>query len=402
MKGHVGGVQKILRDMMPRAVYVHCSNHSLDLVLKKSCELRIIIWFFGTLKNIIKFLSKSPKRKRIMKNSAAIVNDESRRRSLLKLVETRWVEKQSAVLVFRQLFAAITIALEHIINEDDEEGASLARGYLKSILDIEFCIPLIIVSRIFALTKPCSELLQTPSCDLIKCYECIEETATLISEMLYDGDQIDKVYDDLMAFVKEHDIPPDIPRRCKKTAKEYFTDTYHSFLENTLDELSSRFSEHQRIVVRISRLVPRQVSSTKFEELKEVIEFYVDDLPSNDLIVIEAEFDRWRSFWGSQPEPERPATIEQTLEMVYDKRLFYPNIWRLLELFAILPVSVASAERSFSVLKLIKTYLRNSMGDERLSSLALINIHRFIVNDEEDAIDIVDQFARQKRRIKFD
>ena len=87
---------------------------------------------------------------------------------------------------------------------------------------------------------------------------------------------------------------------------------------------------------------------------------------------------------------------------MYHKRPVYPNIWRLLGLFAILPVSVASAERSFSVLKLIKTYLRNSMGDERLSSLALINIHKSMINDGEDAALIVDHFGRQKRRIKLD
>ena len=110
------------------------------------------------------------------------------------------MEKQPAVLVFRQLFAAITITLEHIINEDDEESASLARGYLKSMLDIEFCIPLIIVSRIFTLTKLCSELLQTSTCDLVKCYECIEETAMLITEMIHDDDQINKIYDEFMIF----------------------------------------------------------------------------------------------------------------------------------------------------------------------------------------------------------
>nr|CAI5858450.1 unnamed protein product [Callosobruchus analis] len=37
-----------------------------------------------------------------------------------------------------------------------------------------------------------------------------------------------------------------------------------------------------------------------------------------------------------------------------------------------MPVSVASCERSFSKLKLIKTYLRSTMGQERLSGLAIL------------------------------
>jgi hypothetical protein len=41
-----------------------------------------------------------------------------------------------------------------------------------------------------------------------------------------------------------------------------------------------------------------------------------------------------------------------------------------------LPVTSATAERSFSKLKLIKSYLRSTMTNERLSGLALISIER--------------------------
>jgi hypothetical protein len=40
------------------------------------------------------------------------------------------------------------------------------------------------------------------------------------------------------------------------------------------------------------------------------------------------------------------------------------------------PVASASAERSFSTMCRIKTYLRSSMDDERLSSLAIIAVER--------------------------
>jgi len=43
-------------------------------------------------------------------------------------------------------------------------------------------------------------------------------------------------------------------------------------------------------------------------------------------------------------------------------------------LYLTLPVTVASAERSFSKLKLIKTFLRSTMSQVRLSSLAILSI----------------------------
>jgi hypothetical protein len=47
----------------------------------------------------------------------------------------------------------------------------------------------------------------------------------------------------------------------------------------------------------------------------------------------------------------------------------------------IIPVTVASGERSFSKLKLIETYVRATMGDERLLSLAILSIENDIAEN---------------------
>ena len=51
-----------------------------------------------------------------------------------------------------------------------------------------------------------------------------------------------------------------------------------------------------------------------------------------------------------------------------------PQVITALLLFLTLPVTVASAERSFSKLKIIKNYLRNTIGKERLSDFAIVSI----------------------------
>lgn len=43
----------------------------------------------------------------------------------------------------------------------------------------------------------------------------------------------------------------------------------------------------------------------------------------------------------------------------------------------------------------VKTYLRSTMGTERMSGLALLNIHR---EREIDLEEVVDVFARRKER----
>ena len=47
------------------------------------------------------------------------------------------------------------------------------------------------------------------------------------------------------------------------------------------------------------------------------------------------------------------------------KDAFY-ELWRLIQIALTLPVSSAGCERSFSKLRIIKTYLRNSMSNHRL------------------------------------
>jgi hypothetical protein len=66
-----------------------------------------------------------------------------------------------------------------------------------------------------------------------------------------------------------------------------------------------------------------------------------------------------------------------------------------------IPVTVALAERSFSKLKLIKTYLRTTMSQERLSGLAMISIENEYL-DKLNYDDLIEEFAlKNARRSNF-
>ena len=60
-----------------------------------------------------------------------------------------------------------------------------------------------------------------------------------------------------------------------------------------------------------------------------------------------------------------------------------------------MPLSTATAERSFSTMKRVKTYLRKTMTTQRLSGLVLVNIYQERNIDLEQVVDV---FARQKDR----
>ena len=62
-----------------------------------------------------------------------------------------------------------------------------------------------------------------------------------------------------------------------------------------------------------------------------------------------------------------------------------------------IPVIVASAERSFSKLKLIKSYLRSIISQERLNGLAILSIEKKLLENLEYK-NLISNFASQKAR----
>jgi hAT family C-terminal dimerisation region len=64
-------------------------------------------------------------------------------------------------------------------------------------------------------------------------------------------------------------------------------------------------------------------------------------------------------------------------------RGLFPQVKQLVRLT--IPGSSAEAERSFSGLRRLKTYLRNSMGHARFNHLAILHVHQTMM----DGIDLV-------------
>ena len=82
-----------------------------------------------------------------------------------------------------------------------------------------------------------------------------------------------------------------------------------------------------------------------------------------------------------------------------NKKIF-PNLYMLLQVALTIPVSSASCERSFSVMRRIKTWLRNSMSNDRFSNLSLLHIERDLANNitSEEVLNI---FAQKSRRLNL-
>ena len=77
----------------------------------------------------------------------------------------------------------------------------------------------------------------------------------------------------------------------------------------------------------------------------------------------------------------------------------FPNLSTLSTICLSMPVATASVERSFSQMKLIKTRLRNRMGERSLSNLMKITIESPEKLSDNDLDEIINIWNRKPRRI---
>jgi hypothetical protein len=85
-----------------------------------------------------------------------------------------------------------------------------------------------------------------------------------------------------------------------------------------------------------------------------------------------------------------------------NNRKLFSEVDKLLRLFLTVPATSATAERTFSVLRRLKSYLRATMGQERLNNVILLNIYQSEF-DDLDIHGIAKKFAacHERRRAFF-
>ena len=124
----------------------------------------------------------------------------------------------------------------------------------------------------------------------------------------------------------------------------------------------------------------------------ELIEHYHDDLPSPSTLQQELHKCKWKFV----DESGLPDTPSKSLEHA-DESMF-PNI-HLLLITCTLPVTSSECEHSINVLRSLKMYLCSTMGQERMTGLALMHIK---YGRELNMDDIINIFAVQHRMLFAD
>lgn len=136
MKGKNIGVQNRIREIEPRAFYVPCGSHSLNLVVNDGANCSAdAVEFFDNVQSLYVIFSKSSARWEIFKNNVHGL-------TLKPLSDTRWESRIDAIKPLLQQLARIHEALVQIVEQsEDTITSSTATGIAKKITQFKFvCI----------------------------------------------------------------------------------------------------------------------------------------------------------------------------------------------------------------------------------------------------------------------
>lgn len=125
-------------------------------------------------------------------------------------------------------------------------------------------------------------------------------------------------------------------------------------------------------IANVENVLIKAAKGIPFElDLKAALSLYDDfeyDSLHAQLLVLRNVF--------KEADPVSVSDICATLNATEGTSQLLNEVARFIQLVLVVPANSASAERSFSTLRRLKTYLRSTVGQPRLNHLMLLNIHK--------------------------
>ena len=405
MAGRCAGAASRILLNYPRALYAHCASHRLNLSIAASCKVQMINNMMDNVRIISDFFKNSPKRQSLLESKVKEFLPASSHKTLINVCRTRWVARIDGLDRFEEMYVAVSSALSEMRDNLDgswnAETSVTALGLAAITRDFQFIIALVIARNCLDYSRPATVKLQESQADMAKMFTEISLLTDMIADVRKHLAKYHSSWYETACDIAEM-VSADItkPRLCGRqtnrdnpttdSVEQYYRVSISApFLDHLINELKTRFSSDNCVAAKGFSIIPKIMRSeitggTSWRNnIAQFCEMFKDDLPN--LKSLPAELDLWEKYWSSKNLDELPKRISDTLPEA--DTLTFPNILTILKLLAVLPVTPCGCERSISVLRRLKTYLRSTMVQDRLNGLALLHVHRKIELKPEDVFD---------------
>ena len=443
MSGQYKGLQALIKQNIgEHVIFIHCYAHTLNLVLSSAATASIhVCKLFDDLEKLYTMFSRSQPihemfEKRQKEKGLKIL-------SLKRINTVRWNAREFCLRTFVDRYSAVNDVLEEISTNTSikSETRSIAEGLLDTFKTKQFLATAYLFREIFAITGPLSRQLQSINIDFNRSLDLLDTAL----QQLYT---LRQAPENIIESVERDFNPEEVQwketrlRKKKKMDGEEADDEpaataeslwrregFTCSIDAITEGIKNRFSGGSRTILEaLSILSPSYFSelavkyptaadlekkvnrfcalynidtfkcadelfsfSKVFKKFKR--ELFVEDKKEqsdeNDELNVSDENDEYNG--GNQ---KNEPTLLDCLAILSDGRFnlmdAFPTLIKVYSIAVAIPVTSASSERSFSVLKRVKSRIRSSMTQERLEALLLMTIERNILvsMDKEKIIDI--------------
>ncbi|CAH9103364.1 unnamed protein product [Cuscuta epithymum] len=402
MRGTWNGLQALFLRDYPCAYYVHCFAHRLQLVLVYAAKDVSVIWEFFSQRIEVERMLETGERE-----SGSGANQIG---NLQRAGATRWSSHYDSIKSLIDMFTATCKVLEYL-QEHCPKVSSRAEvcGVYRHFACFEFVFSLLLMHKVMGITSILCQGLQKKSLDiLLVAMRYVSTTQLILGELRENG--WEDFLEEVKEFCSKHEIHvPELNSkymvgRCRKQTTvehHYHFDVFNEAIDFVLVELRTRFNDKSMELLSLSASLDPKNSYESFNAdaiCTLARKFYPEDFSSQDIRALEFELQHYVHDVIPDTKFQVATLVELCEELTKSRRSdSYVMMSRLIRLVLILPVSTATAERSFSAMKLLKTTLRNKMADDFLADCMMLYIERDLTLSI-DVDYIVDEFFASKPR----
>ena len=456
MRGEWNGLQAKFMEECPYAYYVHCFAHQLQLALvAASKEVTEVHNFFEHLAVVVNTVVSSTKRNDdlhdnqvaemehlIELNELETGSGANQIRTLHRPGDTRWSSHYDSICSLLKLYKPTFIVLKDIAtakgSRSTPAGRAKAAGAVKLMMSFDFVFILHVMKELMGITDLLCKKLQQKTQDIVNAMDDVATTKKLIQSLRDHG--WSALLNDVTSFcIKQGIQVPNMnafyadyirsPAENELSVEHHYKyDIFTVAIDQQLHELNSRFSEQAtELLVLCTSLDPRDsFRSFKIDDICLLAsKFYPADFSEQERNNLRHQLQHYELDVLANPQFQNLSTIADLCRRLAETRKsndYYlidrlyniphflsiiPNHfyrWQILSIFFFdrlirlvltLPVSTATSEQAFSATKLVKTRLRNKMGDEFLRDCLIIYIEKEIAM-EFTTDTLIDNFYDMK------
>ncbi|KAJ0724777.1 putative HAT dimerization domain, ribonuclease H-like superfamily [Helianthus annuus] len=362
--------------------------------------------FFGIIQRTYTIFASSTKRWKILQDCLPKL-------TLKPLSQTRWESRVESVKAIRYQAPQIKKALMKLYSDDDAKVLSEA----KSLADFEFnkfefLLGMVIWYEILCAINRVSKSLQEKDM-------CIDSAIQKLDGLLcyfenYRENGFENAIIDAKEIALEMDVEPmfrgkriihrnrrfdeNVTNETTKTPIELFkTDYFLYIVDQAISSIRTRFDQFKMFESIFGFLFSiKKLKLLDDNTLKQHCINLESSLKHDTSIDIDGLdlFDELKVLRHViHLECDTPINILNYINTFNS----FSNAYIAYRIMLTIPVTVASAERSFSKLKLLKNYLRSTMSQERLNGLATLSIENDLL-EETDYENFIKKFASVKAR----